>query len=109
MHVGVQRRVRRFWLKGHQAKAQHMRSISAHSHELGGRAVPTNDGSQDCAQSVRLLLPALCKEAVSDHLILISPGPESHQIEQTAPESFCYSPLRSGCQHLTLYYKLSAL
>lgn len=104
MHVGVQRRGRRFWLKGHQAKAHHIRSISAHSHELSGRAVHSNDGSQDCGQSVRDFVCSLQGVCVSDHLILVSPGPETHQIEKTAPKSFCYSPLHSGSQHLILFY-----
>lgn len=81
-------------------------SIAVHSQELCRRAVPTNDGSQlsSTVESLwaTLLLPAFYREPVSDHLILVSPGPESHQIKKTAAECFCYLPMHSGYQHLTL-------
>lgn len=109
LHVGVQRRGRRFWPKGHQAKAQHIKSMSVQSHELSGQAVHSNGRSQDCGLSVRDFACSLQGGCVSDHLILVSPGPETHQIEKTGPKRFCYSPLHCGSQHLPLFYESSTL
>lgn len=105
----------RFWLnKARGSISGPYRYI--HKSSVGGLCpVTVGPGCRTCLSGAvdgvwaTWLLPAFYRKAVSEHLILVSPDPESHQIKKAASDSFCCSPTCSGYQHLTLYYESSAL